>query len=76
MPLPRSKARRKGFRSQLEQEVLRLQEVLREETALHAILDNALDHAAVTLADMSYLPTHVSAPPPPFSVWHPWPRPD
>ncbi|VAI78905.1 uncharacterized protein LOC125524043 [Triticum urartu] len=58
MPLPRSKARRKGFRSQLEQEVLRLQEVLREETALHAILDNALDHAAVTLADMSYLPTH------------------
>ncbi|KAE8802240.1 hypothetical protein D1007_22118 [Hordeum vulgare] len=58
MPLPRGKHRRKGFRSHLEQEVLRLQEVLREETALHAILDNALDHAAVTLADMSYLPTH------------------
>ena len=40
----------------------RLQEVLREETALHAILENALDHAhaAVTLADMSYLPAHVN----------------
>ena len=39
----------------------RLQEVLQEETALHAILENDLDHAhaAVTLADMSYLPAHV-----------------
>lgn len=52
-------APRKGCRSQeLEQEVKRLQEVLREETALHGILENALDHAAVTLADMSYLPTN------------------
>ncbi|XP_047074501.1 uncharacterized protein LOC124684163 [Lolium rigidum] len=62
MPLPRSKARpappRKGSRSKLEREVERLEEVLREETALHAILDHALDHAAVTLADMSYLPAH------------------
>lgn len=40
-------------------QVKRLQEVLREETALHGILENALDHAAVTLADMSYLPTNV-----------------
>ncbi|CAM0909748.1 unnamed protein product [Alopecurus aequalis] len=59
MPLPRGKPRpRKGCRSQLEKEVERLQEVLREETALHAILENALDHAAVTLADMSYLPAN------------------
>jgi hypothetical protein len=43
----------------LEREVERLQEVLREETALHAILENALGHAAVTLADMSYLPADV-----------------
>jgi transposase len=67
MPLPRSKARpappRKGSRSKLEREVERLEEELREETALHAILDHALHHAAVTLADMSYLPAHVSAPP-------------
>jgi hypothetical protein len=65
MPLPRGKARpapapaRKGCRTQLEREVERLQEVLREETALHAILENALGHAAVTLADMSYLPADV-----------------
>ncbi|XP_047074477.1 uncharacterized protein LOC124684133 [Lolium rigidum] len=62
MPLPRGKARpappRKGSRSKLEREVERLEEVLREETALHAILDHALHHAAVTLADMSYLPAH------------------
>lgn len=68
MPLPMAKAR-KGFssqppsapspcRSQLEQDVKKLQKVLQEETALHSILENALDHASVTLADMSYLPTN------------------
>uniref|UniRef100_A0ACD6ACF0 Uncharacterized protein n=1 Tax=Avena sativa TaxID=4498 RepID=A0ACD6ACF0_AVESA len=56
MPLPRGKARKAYSRSQLEREVERLQETLREETALHAILESALDHAAVTLADMSCLP--------------------
>uniref|UniRef100_A0ACD5ZBJ0 Uncharacterized protein n=1 Tax=Avena sativa TaxID=4498 RepID=A0ACD5ZBJ0_AVESA len=56
MPLPRGKARKGCSRTQLEREVERLQETLREETALHAILENALDHAAVTLADMSYIP--------------------
>ena len=35
--------------------------MLQEETALHTILENDLDHAhaAVTLADMSYLPARV-----------------
>lgn len=40
-------------------QVKKLQKVLQEETALHSILENALDHAAVTLADMSYIPTNV-----------------
>ncbi|KAL5224517.1 hypothetical protein ABZP36_011156 [Zizania latifolia] len=66
MPLPLAKARR-GFssssatsscRSQLEQDVKKLQKALQEETALHSILENALQHAALTLADMSYLPTN------------------
>uniref|UniRef100_A0A0D3GKJ2 DUF547 domain-containing protein n=1 Tax=Oryza barthii TaxID=65489 RepID=A0A0D3GKJ2_9ORYZ len=45
-------------RSQLEQDVKKLQKALQEETALHAILENALHRAALTLADMSYLPTN------------------
>ncbi|KAF8686962.1 hypothetical protein HU200_043240 [Digitaria exilis] len=72
MPLPLAKARR-GFssspqpparpassscRMQLEQDVKELQRELREETALHAVLEGALDRAAVTLADMAYLPTN------------------
>ncbi|TKW23287.1 hypothetical protein SEVIR_4G283000v4 [Setaria viridis] len=73
MPLPLAKARR-GFspqpparpssssssscRLQLEQDVKELQRALREETALHAVLEGALERAAVTLADMAYLPTN------------------
>ncbi|KAG0516038.1 hypothetical protein BDA96_10G329100 [Sorghum bicolor] len=70
MPLPLAKAM-KGFspqpepsparsicRSQLEQDVKRLRKVLQEETALHAVLEGALGRAAVTLADMAYLPTN------------------
>ncbi|KAG6491751.1 hypothetical protein ZIOFF_046689 [Zingiber officinale] len=33
-----------------------LQQVLQEEMELHVILENALEHAAVTLSDLSYLP--------------------
>ncbi|KAG8095248.1 hypothetical protein GUJ93_ZPchr0012g21082 [Zizania palustris] len=66
MPLPLAKARRafssssatSSCRSQLEQDVKKLQKALQEETALHSILENALQHAALTLADMSYLPTN------------------
>ncbi|XP_074586536.1 uncharacterized protein LOC141842214 [Curcuma longa] len=43
-------------RFQLEQEVHRLQQVLQEEMELHVVLENALEHAAVTLSDLSYLP--------------------
>ncbi|CAN6200585.1 unnamed protein product [Urochloa humidicola] len=68
MPLPLARARR-GFsphpparpsscRLQLEQDVEELQRALREETALHAVLEGALERAAVTLADMAYLPTN------------------
>ncbi|KAF0932671.1 hypothetical protein E2562_011969 [Oryza meyeriana var. granulata] len=67
-PLSLSAKARRGFssaaaassscRSQLEQDVKKLQKALQEETALHAILENALRHAALTLADMSYLPTN------------------
>ena len=38
---------------------MELQWALREETALHAVLEGALERAAVTLADMAYLPTNV-----------------
>ncbi|KAL5199276.1 hypothetical protein ABZP36_020479 [Zizania latifolia] len=66
MPLPLAKARR-GFssspaasacRSQLEQDVKKLHKALQEETVRHSILENALQHAALTLADTSYLPTN------------------
>ncbi|PUZ59204.1 hypothetical protein GQ55_4G021900 [Panicum hallii var. hallii] len=72
MPLPLARARR-GFspqpparpssspsscRLQLEQDVQELQKALREETALHSVLEGALERAAVTLADMAYLPTN------------------
>ncbi|KAK3131218.1 hypothetical protein QOZ80_6BG0503620 [Eleusine coracana subsp. coracana] len=70
MPLPLGKAR-KGFspqqtrrlsssscRSQLEQDVKKLEKALQEETALHSVLEGALERAAVTLADMAYLPTN------------------
>ncbi|CAL5040376.1 unnamed protein product [Urochloa decumbens] len=69
MPLPLARARR-GFspqpparpssscRLQLEQDVKELQRALREETALHGVLEGALERAAVTLADMAYLPTN------------------
>ncbi|XP_042413212.1 uncharacterized protein LOC122002193 [Zingiber officinale] len=43
-------------RFELEQEVHTLQQVLQEEMELHVILENALEHAAVTLSDLSYLP--------------------
>ncbi|OQU77029.1 hypothetical protein SORBI_3010G254700 [Sorghum bicolor] len=39
-------------------QVKRLRKVLQEETALHAVLEGALGRAAVTLADMAYLPTN------------------
>nr|AGT16555.1 Protein of unknown function DUF547 [Saccharum hybrid cultivar R570] len=70
MPLPLAKARwgfspqpepqpaRSSCRSQLEQDVKRLRKALQEETALHAVLEGALGRAAVTLADMAYLPTN------------------
>nr|AGT17090.1 hypothetical protein SHCRBa_084_G07_F_180 [Saccharum hybrid cultivar R570] len=70
MPLPLAKARwgfspqpepqpaRSSCRSQLEQDVKRLRKALQEETALHAVLESALGRAAVTLADMAYLPTN------------------
>ncbi|CAN6215711.1 unnamed protein product [Urochloa humidicola] len=71
MPRPLARARR-GFspqppparssssscRLQLEQDVKELQRALREETALHTVLEGALERAAVTLADMAYLPTN------------------
>ena len=40
-------------------QVKRLRKALQEETALHAVLEGALGRAAVTLADMAYLPTNV-----------------
>ena len=40
-------------------QVQELQKALREETALHSVLEGALERAAVTLADMAYLPTNV-----------------
>uniref|UniRef100_A0A804U744 Ternary complex factor MIP1-like n=1 Tax=Zea mays TaxID=4577 RepID=A0A804U744_MAIZE len=70
MPLPLAKARRgsspqpspqparSSCRSQLEQDVKRLRKALQDETALHAVLEGALGRAAVTLADMAYLPTN------------------
>jgi hypothetical protein len=42
--------------------VKRLRKALQEETALHAVLEGALGRAAVTLADMAYLPTNVRTP--------------
>ncbi|OAY69367.1 hypothetical protein ACMD2_00928 [Ananas comosus] len=45
-------------RFQLEQDVKRLQQLLQEETNLRAVLENALEHAAVTLSDLSYLPNN------------------
>ncbi|TVU07707.1 hypothetical protein EJB05_41073, partial [Eragrostis curvula] len=45
-------------RSQLEQDVKKLEKALQEETALHSVLEGALERAAVTLADMAYLPTN------------------
>ncbi|KAJ1260769.1 hypothetical protein BS78_10G257200 [Paspalum vaginatum] len=72
MPLPLAKARRgvspspqparrsasSACRSQLEQDVRELQKALQEETALHSVLEGALERAAVTLADMAYLPAN------------------
>ncbi|XP_008796920.3 uncharacterized protein LOC103712228 [Phoenix dactylifera] len=43
-------------RFQLEQDVQRLQKLLLEEMQLHAVLENAVEHAAVTLSDLSCLP--------------------
>jgi hypothetical protein len=43
-------------------QVKRLRKALQEETALHAVLEGALGRAAVTLADMAYLPTNVRTP--------------
>ncbi|XP_065014464.1 uncharacterized protein LOC135642328 isoform X1 [Musa acuminata AAA Group] len=43
-------------RFQLEQDVQRLQQLLNEEMELHVVLENALEHAAVTLSDLSCLP--------------------
>lgn len=40
-------------------QVKKLQKTLQEETALHSVLEGALERAAVTLADMAYLPTNV-----------------
>ncbi|KAL6873883.1 hypothetical protein ACP4OV_013965 [Aristida adscensionis] len=45
-------------RTQLEQDVRRLEKALQEETALHAVLEGAIERAAVTLADMAYLPSN------------------
>ncbi|KAG8074721.1 hypothetical protein GUJ93_ZPchr0006g44482 [Zizania palustris] len=39
-------------------QVKKLHKALQEETARHTILENALHHAALTLADTSYLPTN------------------
>ncbi|KAL6603270.1 hypothetical protein ACP70R_043631 [Stipagrostis hirtigluma subsp. patula] len=55
-PPPRSSAA--SCRSQLEQDVRELRKALQEETALHAVLEGALERAAVTLADMAYLPSN------------------
>ncbi|KAJ0985217.1 hypothetical protein J5N97_003573 [Dioscorea zingiberensis] len=43
-------------RFQLEQDVLRLQQLLHEEMELHAILESAVEHATVTSSDLSSLP--------------------
>jgi len=50
-------------------QVKRLRKVLQEETALHAVLEGALGRAAVTLADMAYLPTNVRPHASPRLVW-------
>nr|XP_029121645.1 uncharacterized protein LOC105049243 isoform X2 [Elaeis guineensis] len=43
-------------RFQLEQDVQRLQKLLLGEMELHAVLENAVEHAAITLSDLSCLP--------------------
>jgi hypothetical protein len=40
-------------------QVKKLEKALQEETALHSVLEGALQRAAVTLADMAYLPANV-----------------
>ncbi|WVZ78614.1 hypothetical protein U9M48_026297 [Paspalum notatum var. saurae] len=63
-PSPQARAARptassaSSCRSQLEQDVRELQKALQEETALHSVLEGALERAAVTLADMAYLPAN------------------
>ncbi|XP_042485060.1 uncharacterized protein LOC122065327 isoform X5 [Macadamia integrifolia] len=44
------------YRVQLEQDVQMLQERLREEKELHAVLQNAVEHASVTSSNLSCLP--------------------
>lgn len=43
-------------------QVKRLQQSLQDETNLRAVLENALEHAAVALSDISYLPNNVYLP--------------
>ncbi|XP_074566117.1 uncharacterized protein LOC141822686 [Curcuma longa] len=47
---------KRSSRFQLEQDVHRLQQVLQDEMELHIVLENALEHAAVTLSDLTCLP--------------------
>jgi hypothetical protein len=58
LPPARPSSSPSSCRLQLEQDVQELQKALREETALHSVLEGALERAAVTLADMAYLPTN------------------
>ncbi|XP_042468472.1 uncharacterized protein LOC122051401 [Zingiber officinale] len=50
---------KRSSRFQLEQDVHRLQQVLQDEMELHVVLENALEHAAVTLSDLTCLPNEV-----------------
>ncbi|KAK6915240.1 Ternary complex factor MIP1, leucine-zipper [Dillenia turbinata] len=46
------------YRSQLEQDVRKLQQQLQEEMELHVILENAMEKTAVKLSSISWLPDH------------------